>query len=57
MLCGFIANLMLTNGSFSMDSPNVSGARCLGKGSIFDRRGNLVATVIQEGLARPYKLD
>jgi len=42
---------------FSMDSPNVSGARCLGKGSIFDRRGNLVATVIQEGLARPYKLD
>lgn len=42
---------------FSMDSPNVSGARCLGKGSIFDREGNLVATVIQEGLARPFKLD
>lgn len=42
---------------FSMDSPNVSGARCLGKGSIFDRKGNLVATVIQEGLARPIKLD
>ena len=42
---------------FSMDSPNVSGARCLGKGSIFDRKGNLVATVIQEGLARPFKLD
>ena len=41
----------------SMDSPNVSGARCLGKGSIFDRQGNLVATVIQEGLARPFKLD
>ena len=42
---------------FSMDSPNVSGARCLGKGNIFDRKGNLVATVIQEGLARPFKLD
>ncbi len=42
---------------FAMDSPNVSGARCLGKGSIFDREGNLVATVIQEGLARPFKLD
>ena len=42
---------------FSMDSPNVSGARCLGKGSIFNRKGNLVATVIQEGLARPFKLD
>ena len=42
---------------FSMDSPNVSGARCLGKGSIYDRRGNLVASVIQEGLARPFKLD
>lgn len=42
---------------FSMDSPNISGARCLGKGSIFDGKGNLVATVIQEGLARPLKLD
>ena len=42
---------------FSMDTPNVSGARCLGKGSIFDRKGNLVATVIQEGLARPMELD
>ncbi|MGB2475640.1 MAG: acyl-CoA thioesterase [Flavobacteriaceae bacterium] len=39
---------------FSMDSPNISGARCLGKGSIFDRNGHLVATVIQEGLARPF---
>ena len=38
----------------SMDSPNISGARCLGKGSIFDRNGHLVATVIQEGLARPF---
>ena len=42
---------------FSMDSPNVSGARCLGKGSVFNRKGNLVAAVIQEGLARPFKLD
>lgn len=39
---------------FSMDSPNVSGGRCLGKGSIFNTAGVLVATVIQEGLARPY---
>lgn len=42
---------------FSMDSPNISGARCLGKGSIFDRSGNLVATVIQEGLARPMVIE
>lgn len=42
---------------FSMDSPNVSGGRCLGKGSIFNTEGVLVATVIQEGLARPYTLD
>lgn len=42
---------------FSMDSPTVSGARCLGKGSIFDRKGKLVATVVQEGLARPFELD
>lgn len=42
---------------FAMDSPSVSGGRCLGKGNIFDRNGNLVATVIQEGLARPVKLD
>lgn len=38
---------------YSMDSPNISGGRCLGKGSIYDRLGNLVATVVQEGLARP----
>ncbi len=38
---------------FSMHSPNASGARCLGQGSIFDRQGNLVASVVQEGLARP----
>jgi acyl-CoA thioesterase-2 len=38
---------------FSMNTPNTSGARCLGQGSIFDRQGNLVATVVQEGLARP----
>jgi len=38
---------------YSMDSPNISGGRCLGQGSIYDRMGNLVATVVQEGLARP----
>ena len=42
---------------FSIDSPNISGARCLGKGSVYDRQGHLVASVIQEGLARPFKGD
>ena len=42
---------------FSMHTPNASGARCLGQGSIFDRQGNLVATVVQEGLARPNQSD
>ena len=37
---------------YSMKSPNISGARCLGTGYIYDREGFLVATVVQEGLAR-----
>ncbi len=37
---------------YSMKSPNISGSRCLGTGYIYDRRGLLVATVVQEGLAR-----
>ena len=37
---------------YSMKSPNISGSRCLGTGYIYDREGLLVATVVQEGLAR-----
>ena len=40
---------------YSMKSPNISGSRCLGKGNIYDREGLLVATVVQEGLARILK--
>lgn len=40
---------------YSMKSPNISGSRCLGKGYIYDREGLLVATVVQEGLARILK--
>ena len=40
---------------YSMKSPNISGSRCLGKGYIYDRGGLLVATVVQEGLARILK--
>ena len=44
-------NLMSTNGLFFQWTVQMY-FRCLGKGSIFDRRGNLVATVIQERHAR-----
>ena len=37
---------------YSMKSPNISGSKCLGTGYIYDRAGLLVATVVQEGLAR-----
>tara|TARA_B100000963_G_scaffold345951_1_gene350622 strand:+ start:147 stop:1001 length:855 start_codon:yes stop_codon:yes gene_type:complete len=37
---------------YSMKSPNISGSKCLGTGNIYDRAGLLVATVVQEGLAR-----
>ena len=40
---------------YSMRSPNISGSRCLGTGCIYDREGLLVATVVQEGLARVLK--
>ena len=40
---------------YSMKSPNISGSRCLGKGYIYNREGLLVATVVQEGLARILK--
>ncbi len=38
---------------YSTDSPSASGGRGFTRGSIFDRAGNLVASVAQEGLIRP----
>ena len=40
---------------FSMESPSTSNARGLAKGNIFSRKGELVASVAQEGLMRPKK--
>lgn len=37
---------------YSCDSPSSSGGRALARGSIYDQRGNLVATVAQEGMIR-----
>ena len=37
---------------YSCDSPSSSGGRGLARGSIFDRSGNLVASVAQEGMIR-----
>ena len=37
----------------SMDSPSASGARGFTRGNIFNRSGELVASVTQEGLIRP----
>ena len=37
---------------YSQDSPNLVGARGLGRGLIFSRDGTLVASVAQEGLVR-----
>ncbi len=37
---------------YAQDSPSASGARGFNRGSIFDRSGNLVASVAQEGLIR-----
>lgn len=36
----------------AMDSPSASNARGFSRGSIFDRQGRLVASVVQEGLMR-----
>lgn len=38
---------------YSQDSPSTSGARGFSRGLFFDRQGNLVASVAQEGLIRP----
>ncbi|MGC3982725.1 MAG: acyl-CoA thioesterase II [Steroidobacteraceae bacterium] len=37
---------------YSIDSPSASGSRGLSRGSIFNRQGQLVASVAQEGLVR-----
>lgn len=37
---------------YSMDSPSASNSRGFARGSVFDRRGVLVASVAQEGLMR-----
>ena len=37
---------------YSQDSPNLHGARGLGRGLIFSAGGALVASVVQEGLLR-----
>jgi acyl-CoA thioesterase II len=37
---------------FDMDSPVASGARGMARGSLFDRSGCLVVSMVQEGLAR-----
>ena len=38
---------------FSIESPNMSGARGFARGNIFTRDGKLIASVTQEGLMRP----
>jgi len=40
---------------YAQDSPVAGGARGFARGQIFDRAGNLVASVAQEGLIRPTK--
>jgi len=40
---------------YSMDSPSASNARGFARGSIFNRSGELVASVVQEGLIRQMK--
>ena len=40
---------------YVMDSPSASAGRGLGKGSIFNRDGRLIATVMQEGIMRHRK--
>jgi acyl-CoA thioesterase-2 len=38
---------------YAVQSPSASGARGFAEGRIFDRAGNLVVSVVQEGLIRP----
>ena len=40
---------------YSIDSPSASNSRGFNRGSFFDEKGNLVASVVQEGLMRTGK--
>jgi len=40
---------------YSIDSPSASGARGFTRGHIWDTKGKLVASVVQEGLMREVK--
>lgn len=40
---------------FSIESPNSFGAKGFARGNIFTRKGDLIASVAQEGLIRPLK--
>lgn len=40
---------------YTMDAPFTGGARGFNRGSIFNQNGQLMASVAQEGLMRPYK--
>jgi acyl-CoA thioesterase-2 len=40
---------------FSLESPNANNARGFARGNIFTRKGDLIASVAQEGLIRPKK--
>ena len=40
---------------YDQDSPAAAGARGLARGSIFTRSGDLVVSVVQEGLVRPLR--
>ncbi len=37
---------------YALDSPSASNARGFTRGSVFDQQGQLVASVVQEGLIR-----
>jgi len=40
---------------YALDSPSASNARGFNRGTIFNQKGQLVASVVQEGLMRPRK--
>jgi acyl-CoA thioesterase II len=42
---------------YCMDSPTSQGARGLSRGLIYDRKGRLVASVVQENLMREVSED
>jgi acyl-CoA thioesterase-2 len=42
---------------YSIDSPNASGGRGFSRGQIFNQKGELVASVAQEGLIRKVDLS